>query len=257
VPPAEFIRTLLCIGRGGAALRGKAAAVRDCERPRRLRVTGFAHHPYSQGGSRPPQTKGKRATEITIASAGRLKRVLDAAARRRRIPDALPIHYTEFGFQTNPPDLLFGISPARQAEYINQSDWIAYRDKRVRSVAQYKLVDDTVVSSFQSGLRFWDGTPKPAFDAYRLALWVTRKGSSQLRVYGQVRPLASGATGRVELQNAALGTGPFRTVRTIAVSSANNSFLVTIPRREGRWRLLWTAPDGSVLLSREAVAAAR
>ena len=157
VPPAAFIRTLLCIDRDGDALRGKAAAVRDCAQPRRLRVTGFAHHPYSQGGSQPPQTKGKRATEITISSVGRLKRVLDAGARRRRIPKALPIHYTEYGFQTNPPDLLFGVSPARQAEYINQSDWIAYRDKRIRTVAQYKLVDDTVVSSFQSGLRFWDG----------------------------------------------------------------------------------------------------
>ena len=257
VPPAEFIRTLLCIDPDGDALRGRQAAVRDCAQPRRLRVTGFAHHPYNQGGSKPPQTRGKRATEITISSVGRLKRVLDAGARRRRIPKSLPIHYTEYGFQTNPPDLLFGVSPARQAEYINQSDWIAYRDKRIRTVAQYKLVDDTVVSSFQSGLRFWDGLPKPAFGAYRLPLWVSRKGSSRLRVYGQVRPLAGGATTSLQLQNAALGAGPFRTVRTIAVSSANNTFLVTIPRREGRWRLRWTAPDGGVLLSREAVAAAR
>ena len=212
VPPAAFIRTLLCIDRDGDALRGKAAAVSDCAQPRRLRVTGFAHHPYSQGGSKPPETRGKRATEITISSVGRLKRVLDAGARRGRIPKSLPIHYTEYGFQTNPPDLLFGVSPARQAEYINQSDWIAYRDKRIRTVAQYKLVDDTVVSSFQSGLRFWDGLPKPAYGAYRLPLWVTRKGLSRLRVYGQVRPLAGGATTRLQLQNAALGAGPFRTV---------------------------------------------
>jgi hypothetical protein len=257
VPPAAFIRTLLCIDRDGGALTGRAAAVRDCEKPRRLRVTGFAHHPYNQGGSKPPETTGKRATEITIASAGRLERLLDAAAKRRRIPERLPIHYTEFGFQTNPPDLLFGVPPARQAEYINQSDWIAYRDERIRSVAQYKLVDDTVVSSFQSGLRFWDGVPKPSYEAYRLPLWVERKGTSRLRVYGQVRPLANGASTRVQLQNAALGAGPFRTVRTIGVSSATNSFLVRIARREGRWRLRWTDPAGAVLLSREAVAAGR
>jgi hypothetical protein len=256
-PPAAFIRTLLCIDGDGDALRGKQAAVRDCRKPRRLRVSGFAHHPYSQGGSKPPHTLGRRATEITIASIGRLARLLDAAAKLRRIPRALPIHYTEFGFQTNPPDLLFGITPARQAEYVNQSDWIAYRDERIRSVAQYKLVDDTAVSSFQSGLRFWDGTPKPAYDAYRLPLWITRKGSSRLRVYGQVRPLAAGARSRVQLQNAALGAGPFRTVATFTVRSANNTFLRTIPRREGRFRLRWIAPDGSVLLSRESVTAAR
>jgi hypothetical protein len=257
VPPAAFIRTLLCIDRRGRALRGRAAAVRDCARPRRLRVTGFAHHPYSQGGSRPPGTKGRRATEITIASSGRLARLLDAGARLRRIPRRLPIHYTEFGFQTNPPDLLFGVSPALQAAYVNQSDWIAYRDERIRSVAQYKLADDTAVSSFQSGLRFWDWRPKPSYDAYRLPLWVARKGAARLRVYGQVRPLPARAVARVQLQNAALGAGPFRTVRTITVSSANNAFLVTIPRREGRFRLRWAAPGGAVLLSREAVAAAR
>ena len=177
-------------------------------------MTGFAHHPYTQGGSQPPLTRGSRATEITISSVGRLERLLDAGARLRRIPKLLPIHYTEHGFQTNPPDLLFGVSPARQAEYINQSDWIAFRDRRIRTVAQYKLIDDTVVSSFQSGLRFFDGVPKPAFDAYRLPLWIKRKGAARLRVYGQVRPLAAGATTRVELQNAALGAGPFRTVAT-------------------------------------------
>jgi hypothetical protein len=257
VPPAEFIRTLLCIDAGGHSLTGVTAAVTGCRRPARLRVTGFAHHPYTQGGSQPPLTRGNPTTEITISSVRRLERILDAAADRRRIPRALPIHYTEYGFQTNPPDLLFGVSPALQAEYMNQSDWIAYRDSRIWTVAQYKLIDDTVVSSFQSGVRFWDGIAKPAFDAYRLPLWVTRKSNSKLRVYGQVRPLANRARTRVRLQNAALGVGPFRTVRRIIVDSPNNTFLVTIPRREGRWRLRWTAPDGSVLLSREAVAAAR
>ena len=51
---------------------------------------------------------------------------------------------------------------------MNQSDWIAWRDPRVRAVAQYKLVDDASPSSFQSGLRFADGRAKPAYAAYRL-----------------------------------------------------------------------------------------
>ena len=217
VPPAAFIRTLLCMDAGGDRLRGKAAAVRGCKAPRPLRVTGFAHHPYTQGGSQPPLTRGRRATEITISSAGRLARLLDAGARLRRIPKLLPIHYTEHGFQTNPPDLLFGVSPARQAEYINQSDWIAYRDRRIRTVAQYKLIDDTVVSSFQSGLRFFDGVPKPAFDAYRLPLWVKRKGAARLRVYGQVRPLAARRRRRAwssrTPRSAPVRSGPWRRSR--------------------------------------------
>ena len=86
VAPKPFLRTLLCLG----ARSGEAAALRGCVRPRRLRVTGFAHHPYSRGGSRPPSRKGNPATEITLASAGRLERLLDAAAEEGRLPRRSP-----------------------------------------------------------------------------------------------------------------------------------------------------------------------
>jgi hypothetical protein len=258
VPPGPFIRTLLCIGADGRALRGRRAALTGCRDATRLPVTGFAHHPYTQGGSRPPLTRGDPATEITISSPRRLKRILDAGARRGRIARRLPIHYTEYGFQTNPPDLLFGVSPTRQAEYMNQSDWLTYRDPRIRTVGQYKVVDDPVVSSFQSGVRFSDGRPKPSYAAYRLPLWVSRKGASRLRVYGQLRPLANGGTARVELQNAPLGVPAWRTVATFTVRSKRNAFLRTIPRREGRWRLRWVpGPGAAELFSRDAVAATR
>jgi hypothetical protein len=255
VPPKTFVRTLLCVGAGGRALRGKAARVTGCRRFARLPVTGFAHHPYARGGSQPPRTRGNPATEITMASIGRLERVLDAAARRGRIRAGLPIHYTENGFQTDPPDRVFGVPLARQGEYLNQSDWMAYRNPRIRSVAQYKLADDAPIASFQSGLRFADGTAKPAWDAYRLPIWVSRRGAARLRVYGQVRPLGNGATGTVALESAPPGGGVFTTVRTVAVRSASNTFVATVPRRAGRWRLRWTPPDGGEpLLSREAVA---
>ena len=243
VAPKPFLRTLLCLG----ARSGEAAALRGCVRPRRLRVTGFAHHPYSRGGSRPPSRKGDPATEITLASAGRLERLLDAAAEEGRLPEDLPVHYTEYGFQSDPPDGLLGLPLARQAEYLNQADWIAFRDPRVRTVAQYKLIDDRAVAGFQSGLRFADGRAKPAYDAYRLAVWVRRSGPSRLRLYGQVRPPAAGDVSRVEIQNAPFGSSDFRTVATTDVRSRNGTFVRTLPRREGRFRLRW----GSVL-SREA-----
>ena len=252
-PPAAFIRTLLCLDGRGRALRGRSAAIRACRPARRLAVTGFAHHPYAQGGSKPPRYRGDPATEITLASSRRLKRLLDAGGRRGTIPQRLPIHYTEHGFQSNPPDLAFGVSLACQAAFVNQSDWIAYRDPRVRTVAQYKLLDDPVVAGFQSGLRFSDGRPKPAYGAYRLPLWVTPDGASRLRVYGQVRPLGRGARGVVELQNAPLAGGGFITVERIAVRTRTNAFVRKVPRFEGRFRLVWTPPPGGPpLLSREA-----
>ena len=114
-------------------------------------------------------------------------------------------------------------------------------------MAQYKLIDDRAVAGFQSGLRFADGRAKPAYDAYRLAVWVRRPGPSRLRLYGQVRPPAAGDVSRVEIQNAPFGSSDFRTVATTDVRSRNGTFVRTLPRREGRFRLRW----GSVL-SREA-----
>ena len=48
------------------------------------------------------------------------------------------------------------MTDAQQAEYINQSDWIAYNNARVKTVAQYKIVDDeSIGAGFQMGLRLF------------------------------------------------------------------------------------------------------
>jgi hypothetical protein len=246
ISPVEFLRKLFCLTPGGR--RSKA---RGCRGFKRLAVSGFAHHPYQRGGSRPPAEPPEAAGEITISAPGRLRRVLDAAARARRIPRRLPVYYTEFGFQTNPPDRIFGVRAALQPAYLNQSDWMAYRDRRVRGVGQYKLVDDAPLPSFQSGLRFGDGRPKPGYAAYRLPIWVSGRGA-RLRVYGQVRPAANGTPQTVRIQLRPPKGGAFATVRTVTVRSRRGQFLVRVPRRPGVWRLVW----GS-LVSREARVAPR
>ena len=178
-------------------------------------MTGYAHHPYTRGGSRPP-TSGVNAGEITINVASRLTRLLDNAAKAKRIPAKLPIEYTEHGWQTK-PDLIFGVTDAQQAEYINQSDWIAYKNPRVHTVAQYKIVDDrNIGAGFQMGLRLLTARPKPAYQAYKLPIWVSGKGAN-VTVYGQVRPADNGTAadrrhpGRVRrrrgVQDRAVGAG--------------------------------------------------
>ena len=256
VPPQRFLRDFFCLDAAGRALTGRAAAVRDCAGVRRLSVSGVAHHPYPGGGSRSPLARGDAARDIAVASSGRLTRILDAAAARGRIPRRLPLHYTELGFQSSPPDRRLGVPLAAQASFLNQADWLAWRDPRVRAVAQYLLVDDPGRDTFQSGLRFADGREKPAFAAWRFPLWVARDGDAKLTVYGQLRPLASRAPASIEIQNAPLAFGDFTTVETVAVGSENGSFSVSVDRREGRWRLRWAPAPGFELLSREAVAAA-
>jgi hypothetical protein len=249
-PPGTFLRDALCIDSRGRALRSRAL---DCRGGfgGRLAVTGVAHHPYTRGGSQPPTSKGS-STEITISSISRLKTILRQAGSKRRIPRNLPIQYTEFGFQTNPPDGLFGVSLAKQAAWINESDFIAWHDARVRAVAQYEMRDEASLSAFQSGLRFIDGRAKPSWAAYRLPLWVAKRGS-KLLAWGQLRPAADGAVEQVDIQNATGARGPFTSVRTLQVTSRKGFFNVMLPKRAGVWRVSWTpSTGGGAILSRVA-----
>src|SRR3954454_8770777 len=251
IPPLEFLRKLFCLTPSGRGLTGADARAHACRRFKTLAVEGFAHHPYQRGGSWPPAEPPQGKGEITISTPARLRRVLDQAGRAHRIPRGLPVFYTEYGFQTTPPDRIFGVRARLQPAYINQSDWMAYRDPRVRGVAQYKLVDEAALSSFQPGLRFVDGRPKPAYAAYRLPIWVSGRGS-RLRVYGQVRPAPDSAPQVVQIQNRARRGAAFTTVKTVTVRSRKGQFLTRVKRRKGTWRLVWNG-----LSSREAAAARR
>ena len=200
-------------------------------------MTGYAHHPYTRGGGYPPLAKTNKG-DITIATISRLTRVLDQGARAKRIPSRLPVDFTEHGWQTA-PERSFAVTDAQQAEYINQSDWIAYRNNRVRTVAQYKIVDDeSIPAGFQMGLRRLDGTAKPSYDAYRLPIWVLGKGAGAT-VYGQVRPAENGTAQTVEIQNAASAGSPFKTVQSVPVTAGNGTFTVDVPNAGGLWRLTW------------------
>jgi hypothetical protein len=144
------------------------------------------------------------------------------------------------------------VTDDQQAEYINQSDWIAYNNARVHTVAQYKIVDDeNVGSGFQMGLKLLNGTRKVAYDAYKLPIWVSGSGA-QATVYGQVRPAVNGAAEVVQIQRAASAGAAFQTVTTAAVTSANGTFTASVPNSGGIWRLRWGG-----LTSRQAQVAAK
>ena len=250
IAPGAFLRAVLCLGADGKPLKGPAAAEIACANFGFLPVTGFSHHPYTRGGSQPPTSKGN-ADEITISSGARLRTIIRQAADHHRVPPSLPVYYTEFGFQTNPPDSVFGVSLANQARWINQSDWLAYNDSRVRSVAQYQLYDEPTLAGFQTGLRFLDGTEKPSYAAYRLPIWVSRTATG-LNVWGQLRPASDHALETIDIQNAPDG-GVFSTVAQAVTTNTKGFINVRIPSMPGRWRLSWTpAKGGPAITSRVA-----
>jgi hypothetical protein len=236
--PEPFLRAVFCLKANGKRLTGSAAGKLKCSGFKKLSVTGFAHHPYTRGGSRPPTSKPNRG-EITAGVASRLTKLLDQAGKAGRVPKKLPVYYTENGWQTNPPDQIFGVLPDYQAAYMNQSDEMAYRNSRIKTVAQYKLIDDADPGSFQSGVRSIDGTAKPSYAAYQLPIWVTKKGA-KVHIYGQVRPAADSAALSVDVQHASSAGSGFTTVQTVPVSSLKGQFTVDLPDPGGGvWRLRW------------------
>jgi hypothetical protein len=249
--PGLFVRRLLCLGDDLRPLRGADASAYGCGSFSPLGIRGFAHHPYTKGGSQPPTSRVRNSDEITLAYIGRLERILSAAGRYGRIRRSTPIYSTEYGIQTDPPDQFFGVSPDKQAEYVNEADYMSWMDRRIRSVAQYNLVDDADVGGFNTGLIYnpntMDGARKPSYDAYRTPIVVVKRGASQVQVWGQARP--AGPNRKVEIQ--AGGPDGFQTVQTVTTGE-QGYLIVTLPAQEGLWRLMWTDGAGATYTSREA-----
>ncbi len=246
MPPVDFWRELMCLDSKGRKLTGSVASVRDCTAPGKLAVSGIAHHPYTKGaGKSPTETGGSR--DITLASIGRLYLWVDRGARAGRVPSRLPVYSTEFGFQTNPPDKTAGVSLSAQAQYLNQADYMSWRDSRLRSVAQYEMFDEHDTGAFQTGLRFEDGRAKPGLDAYRLPVWAFKRGTYTY-VWGMVRP-ARGAqrTATVEYYDASARA--WKRVRTVTVGGSASRFIYLRTHARGKYYRIVSGEQ----LSRKAV----
>ena len=174
--PLRFARELFCLngrGRGHPGCSGRF---------RKLRASGWAMHPYYRKTG--PYSRPPGPDDVTPASLGKLRRLLAKAAARGRVSRGLEIWDTENGAQTRPPDPK-GTSPSRQARFINEAEYIAWRTPFVSSFSQYLMLDEEPVWAFQSGLHYRDGRAKPALAAYRLPIVVRRVGRGVV-VWGRI-----------------------------------------------------------------------
>ena len=261
--PIPKFYAALCLDPNGKPFKGALKKANGCAgKVAKLKIGGWAIHPYNQGGFGPPNRKTSSKTALPQQYIPRLHRLMAKAAARGRVPGGKGIYVTEFGYQTNPPDRISRITPKLHARYINESDRLFYGDPRVKTVSQYQLVDVNDVSQYNSGLRFAGGTKKKkaAYDAYRLPIVVTKKSSSLVEVYGQVRPARqarlANAFSAPELQFAPPGRG-FATIKRPGLNSVG-IFRTNLRRSgaaAGRWRIKWqNGLIGEVSYSRVAKA---
>lgn len=217
VRPLEFVRELACVDSRLRSYRGSAARRRDCDDFRALPGTGVAIHPYTSGTFGAPSSRPRHRDDVMIGTLGRLTSLLDRLGSRRRfaVRRRMPVWITEFGFQTEPPER-FGARLADMPRYMAESEYIAYRNSRVRSFSQYPLLDDGDSAGFQSGLRFADGRAKPkVYRAFEMPLFARRVSRSQVELFGGVRAARGG---RVTIEARRPG-GRFRRIGTARLNA--------------------------------------
>ena len=123
---------------------------------RRYGATGFnafAHHPYygnrlETPDTRPPRgAQGQPATAVTLGNLDVLSKRLVALYGK-----GMRIWVTEYGYQTNPPDPLFGVTWAQQARYMERAYAKLKQNARVDMFIWFLLRDETRPGGWESGL---------------------------------------------------------------------------------------------------------
>ncbi|MGD0197290.1 MAG: hypothetical protein ABSC56_05215 [Solirubrobacteraceae bacterium] len=236
VAPLTFMRDALC-------LSSSYQKSRSCGR---LPAAGYAQHPYDeqQGPYWVPAAYDGGANDVTMATLGQLATALNKAAAAGAVAANLPIYVTEYGVQSTPSSL--GVPVAKQAEYDAIAEQIAWSDPRVVSFDQYLLTDepDPGDGSFQTGLEYVNGRPKPIYNGYRLPLAVTVQGGSHVAFWGLVRPATASTT--VVLQYSSNGGGTWQQLLT-AQTDANGYWTASGNFVANRlWRVQWTSAAGTV-----------
>jgi hypothetical protein len=251
IRPLRFIRALYCVDGRLRPLRGTAASLRGCPtrnqaggfpaaHPGLFRVSGYAHHPYQLLLA---PTLASDPDSVATADIPRLTGTLDGIFRAYRQRRRLPIYNTEYGYESRPPSA-FGVPLFTQAAYLNEAEFMGYRNPRLVSYSQFLLADSGSAQQFQTGLIQRGGRLKPSYGAYRTPIWVPNPFSrgGHFRVWGLFRPGRREGVRTASIQFAPFGK-QFATVATASAARARGYVdrMITVPR-SGFVRLAWRDP---------------
>ena len=134
-----------------------------------MNFDAYAHHPYAGDPKYRPAAKPRNPRAITFANIGKLIDEVTILYGEK------PIWITEYGYETSPPDRIFGVTWARQATYMHEAYTIARRNPRIDMLLWFLVRDERRATGWQSGLVSAGGLRKPSFFKFqRLAEGVRR-----------------------------------------------------------------------------------
>jgi hypothetical protein len=245
--PLTFLRALGCVDR-----RARRDRSGPCRGFKPAAAEGIAYHPH--GVRRAPDVRDPQPDEAGLADLRRLERLIDAIQRAGGLRNTLgrtrrfDLFFTEYGYQTNPPDRVTGVRPALQARWLQQGAYLAWRDPRVRSLTQYVWRDEVVGfngARWQSGLLFRNERPKPALRSFPHPFWADQRVARGVaRLWGQVRP---GGARQVSVQRSTPGSGRWTTIRRLRTSGRGFFALRVRVMRRVDYRFTWDPGGGAAL----------
>jgi hypothetical protein len=195
VRPLVFLRELFCL-KG----RRHPTSKKHCPKAEIPRLDILSHHPINLFGG--PLDHAADPDDATSGDLDRIKRVLRAAEKAGNVKPGgrHSLWVTESFWYSNPPTE-FGYPLPVQARYIEQAFYVWW--KAGAQVAINFLIRDVSNTggptlgpeTFGTGVFFGDGTPKPAYDAFRFPFVADRKDKAKVLAWGKAP-----ATGVLEIQ---------------------------------------------------------
>jgi hypothetical protein len=243
--PLAFIRSMGCV---------KVTLKRDrsgpCKGFKPLSGDGLAYHPHAT--TLAPSEQQAVLDNASIGDLPRLEGTLDATQRAGGLKKPgggkFSLYFTEWGYQTRPPDKTRGVSLAKQSRYLQQGTYIGYKDPRVKLLTQYEWRDERVrrsaldaYSGWQSGLRTVSDKAKPSLRTFANPFFIDqRPRSRQVRLWGQVRP---GTSHRVTVQRRKRGAKRWTKVRTLTTNGYGYWRLTQTVGSTTDYRFQWQPTD--------------
>lgn len=207
----------------------------------RARLDAYAHHPYP--GRPQLETPWAPAcgncSSIAMADLERLVELVHANLGRKRI------WLTEFGYQTNPPDLYLGVSPTMQARHVESSARRVQLARFVDMLIFFLVRDDAADEGWQSGFTTADGAKKPSYTSFRFPLVRTSRRGDLVGLWGQIRPRAGPQPYRLRI----LRSGRWSWLGGTRVTNARGVLSVQVRVPAESVVQLWSPRDGAASLS--------
>ena len=199
------------------------------------RLDAYAHHPYpGHPQVETPWGPGCRTcTTIAMADLERLVSLVHKNLGRKRI------WLTEFGYQTNPPDIFLGVSPTKQAEYVASASRRVALAPFVDMLIFFLVRDDAAAEGWQSGFTTANGVKKPAHTAFRFSLVKTSRSGGLVGLWGQIRPGTGPQRYRLRIRRG----GAWSWLGGVRVTDANGVLAPRVPVPAGSLVQLYSVED--------------